>query len=116
MEAAARQRDDDIEALRQALVSLYSNPRRIAHLSPGEMAICTMLRHRAPRCVRSTAVLDTLYALRPKAEVPGDDILKVWICRARKKLARHNIKIITHWGEGYSMSTTSAAIWDELIR
>lgn len=49
-------------------------------------------------------LLFALYSDRHDGEAPEIKIIDVFVCKARKKLARFGIEIETLWGQGYRLS------------
>ncbi len=53
------------------------------------------------RIVTDESILQALYS--GADDFPVSHIVNVWICKLRRKLRPHGIKIVTHWGRGYSL-------------
>lgn len=49
------------------------------------------------------SLLLALYGHKPDGDMPEIKIIDVFVCKARKKLARFGIRIDTVWGEGYRL-------------
>jgi DNA-binding response OmpR family regulator len=105
------ERDEAIEAARQlrdiafgagfvpALSNLFS-------LTEGEAkCVAVMVAH---PIARKAALMDALYFDDPEGG-GGEKIIDVFICKARKKLQRHNVWIETVWGQGYKLSDEARA-------
>lgn len=39
---------------------------------------------------------------------PDEKIVDVWLCKLRRKLAPHGLRIVTHWGVGWSIAEKKA--------
>ena len=53
------------------------------------------------KMVTEESITQALYS--DALELPSSKIVNVWICKLRAKLKPHGIKIVTHWGKGYSL-------------
>jgi two-component system cell cycle response regulator CtrA len=55
-------------------------------------------------------LLSVVYAERYGLDEPDIKIIDVFVCKLRKKLAPHGIKIETCWGRGYSLPLESKLV------
>lgn len=60
--------------------------------------------------VTRSALMCALYSGGSIDREPEQKIVDVFACKIRRKLAPFGIKIVTSWGEGYSMPEASKAI------
>lgn len=61
--------------------------------------------------VSRKALIDALMFGREGDDAPNEKILDVFVCRIRHKLRNTDIKIITHWEQGYSIQVPKNYIW-----
>lgn len=66
-------------------------------LSPREAEVLAFLYSHAPRFLRVSFISDQL-------SLPSDALLKVFICKVRKKVSPRGLVIKTSYGRGYSLS------------
>jgi len=78
----------------------------VAKLTPSEArVVSTILKHGRTSKGR---LYHALYGINPDAGAEPK-IIDVLVCKARQKLAPHDIKINTIWGHGYEMAAEDAA-------
>jgi DNA-binding response OmpR family regulator len=58
-------------------------------------------------------IMDVLY--ETEADCPGDHITVVYISKIRKKLKQHGIRILTHYGLGWSLKDQDKTFLRELL-
>ena len=75
-----------------------------------ERRVLLMLIERAPGIVTSAAVMRHLYLGRSIDEEPDRKIVGVFVCKLRRKTKRLPFRIITHWGQGYSLERDRGAV------
>lgn len=64
------------------------------------MLVCLMVGR---DIVSKDYAIMAMYALNTGDEIPDQKIIDVFACKVRKKLKPFGVKIITHWGQGYSL-------------
>lgn len=70
-------------------------------LTGRQMDMLSVLIDAYPRVVTKGHILERMYLLsQDEAE---EKIIDVFVCKIRKELNEVGIKIITHWGKGYSI-------------
>jgi DNA-binding response OmpR family regulator len=74
-----------------------------------EGAIADALHARLGKVVSSETVLNAIYFDRA-GDHPGDEIVRVFICKIRQKLKGTPYRIETIWGQGYSMVNTPGLV------
>lgn len=69
-----------------------------------ERRILRTLHINMPRVVRRPALYDMLYSTRPEADQPETpNIMSVYVCKLRRRLAITPYRIVTHHGIGWSL-------------
>jgi DNA-binding response OmpR family regulator len=81
-------------------------------LTPREADIVMVLHARRGRSVTYAGIMDAVYSERP--EEPAEAIVKVFICKIRKKIGAD--KITTNWGTGVQLSVAGVALIDQALR
>ncbi|HTV69309.1 MAG TPA: winged helix-turn-helix domain-containing protein [Rhizobiaceae bacterium] len=84
-------------------------------MTASEEIIARAFRARSPLVVKRETIYASLYAFRPDCDAPDMRIIDVYVCRLRKKLSLHGIRLDTAWGMGWRMSRESAEAWDRAI-
>jgi DNA-binding response OmpR family regulator len=81
--------------------------RETARLTIQEAEVFWMLHAAGGKTVRHQAIWEQLYSLRPECDQPetSNDMVKIYVCKLRKKLKRH--RIYTVWGVGYYMEVVA---------
>lgn len=74
-----------------------------AKFTLGEYGLIKLLLSRANRTMAHESIWTALYAARPESAWPGTEIVKVYVCRLRKKLRGSPWRIINEWGVGYRL-------------
>lgn len=57
--------------------------------------------------LQERTIFAVLYESRPDCDKPKPDIIKVFICKLRRKLAAHELSIRTRWGVGYYLDAAT---------
>ncbi len=83
-------------------------------LSPGEGRVVAAVWKAAPNIVTKERLMIALYGLRN--DVPEEKIVDVMICKARRRLAALDVRIETHWGQGFRMDLANAERLGEALR
>lgn len=107
-DAVIEERDILVERVAELEGALTESSGVLAVLGLSKTA-SRFLRHLVarPLVTRDSALIalyDDLSKDRPEAK-----ILDVYVCRMRAKLKPHGIRIVTHWGRGWSISTEDKA-------
>lgn len=76
-------------------------------LSRKEGQLLHYLAVRAPRVCTPEQVMSAIYGIQD--EQPEVSIVKVWVCKVRKRLEPHGVQINTSWGVGNWMAAEDAA-------
>jgi DNA-binding response OmpR family regulator len=87
----------ELEAELRPGTSLELIERIPIQLTPRECEVLALLYSHAPKFLRTSFVADIL-------GLPSDELLKVFICKLRKKLSPHGLLIDTCYGRGYRLS------------
>ncbi len=83
-------------------------------LSPGEGRVVAAVWKAAPNLVTKERLMIAAYGLRN--DVPEQKIIDVLVCKARRRLAAIDVRIETHWGQGYRMDIANAERLGEALR
>lgn len=86
--------------LEQRTVRGEGNPFRV---SKAEIRVLMVILRAKGRVLRRELIMDSLYGDCPNADMPGEKILEVWICRLRRKHPELRRHLATVWGTGYFM-------------
>lgn len=101
LEQQVRLLEERVEQLEEAL-GLTIEPSVALGLTSYEARLFGLLMARE-RCTCEQMML-ALSALKPDGDAPATPVIKVHICRARKKLARFGVRIETLRGQGYRLA------------
>lgn len=109
--------EERIRDLEAALAQLTNAPKvpLVLKLTPCETRALEVLlrRHSASK----EQLLAEMYAHRYHGDdLPEIKIVDVFICKLRRKLAPHGIKIETRWGAGYTLPMESRVALDHMRR
>jgi two-component system cell cycle response regulator CtrA len=77
------------------------NGKMVRNLTGTEFTLFRLLLDRKGRNASKEDILSGLYQLRTGKEEPEIQIVDVFICKLRKKIAPLGISIGTTWGRGY---------------
>jgi DNA-binding response OmpR family regulator len=106
LRAVIAEQDETIRQLREAIVPQTVLPKRLGLTRQEHRLVMALVA--APEKVASQSFLmQALY--QHDADAPFQKIVKVLVCKARKKLGRFGFEIETRWGIGYSISRQHAA-------
>lgn len=102
-----RDRVEELERFLGVDRTLTNRLRSAFGIGPDPARILGMILQR--NIVTHEAMYIVVYGARPDCDQPATKILDVQVCKTRKALSGHGIKIKTHWGEGWSMSLADKA-------
>ena len=71
--------------------------------TPFERIVIKKLFDARGRIVPGESIVDTLYGLRPVKDYPSPEIVKVYMCKIRRKLNGTGWEIRTHRGVGFTL-------------
>lgn len=100
------------DELRERIRQLEARPARLLPvelcLSAHEEALIRFLLG-VPEASKER-LLTALYGNKPDGDEPDIKIVDVFVCKARKKLAKFGIEVTTLWGRGYALPPKSKAL------
>ena len=76
-----------------------------APMTKNELQLLEYLFANMGKCVHKERIWVALYSHKPEADWPESEIIKVLVCKLRKKLRHH--KITTRFGFGYQLDRLS---------
>jgi two-component system OmpR family response regulator len=75
----------------------------VAALTRRQFEVFDLLLQRYPRVVTNDDIFGLLYDHRDDLELPQPSIIKVLVCKIRKKIAPLGLNIKLLWGTGYAL-------------
>lgn len=106
LEAENDELRERIRQLERTFLNTEWTPPVELGLTIGEARIVGMLAVREEATTKDM-FMTALYGLRPDSDQVEPKIIDVFVCKARRKLARYGIEIGTVWGRGYIMPEAS---------
>ena len=79
---------------------------KFALLTGHEALLLQKLAEVFPRLLSRQAILEWMYQINPDKE-PEIKIIDVFVCKIRKKIEPLGVRIVSHWGSGYSLEAPS---------
>lgn len=92
---------ETVRQLREATSTPVDLPEWLPHLSPKERGVLSLLR--GGQVISVDRIMTVLYGDRGN-DPPDDNIVRVWVCKLRRKLAPYNLALRNVYGRGYQVT------------
>lgn len=81
------------------------------HFTASERRLLRAIAEAAPRVLTRDGAMDALMEPRAGDDAPEAKIIDVHICKIRRKLRGQPVRIVTHWGLGWTIETGPGFRW-----